>query len=70
MDERELPTLEQYAAIGRREASAACSAVRDHLADGELAGERFALRFEIDPGRETFDLAAAGIGAPQLRDHR
>jgi len=59
MNEGKLPTLEQHAAIGGRKAAARIRSVGDDLADRELAGERLALRFEIDAGCEAFELAAA-----------
>src|SRR5437868_11032613 len=68
--ERELAALEQHAAVGPGEAPAARGAVGDHPADGKLAGERLALRLEIDSGGEAIELAAAWLGRTKLRDHR
>jgi hypothetical protein len=51
-NEAELPALEQHAAIGRRKAPAAVSAIGDDLADRELADQRLALGFEIDADRQ------------------
>ena len=59
-NERELAALEQHAAIGGREAAAGIGAVRNHLADGQLAGERFALRFKIDARCEALELTRGG----------
>ena len=70
VNERELPALEQHAAIGARETAAALRAVGNDLADCKLAGERLALGFEIDAGREAFELVAARVRAAKLRDHR
>src|SRR5581483_10315166 len=61
---------EEHAAIGARETAAALSAVGDHLADSQLPGERFALRFEINARGETLELVAAGVRSAKLRDHR
>ena len=62
-DERELAALEQHPAIGAGEAAAAIGAVGDHLADRQLAGQRLALRFEIDAGGEAFEFAAPSRAA-------
>src|SRR3569623_3807932 len=59
--ERELAALEQHPAIGRREAAMGLGSIGDHLTHRELAGERLALRFEIDACREALELVAAGI---------
>ena len=69
-DEAELAALEQDAAIGRRETAARVSSVGDDLAHGELAGERLALRFEIDSDGEALEIAASGIGTAKLGDER
>src|SRR5205823_12798497 len=42
-DERELPALEEHAAIGAGEAAAALRTVRDHPSDGKLPSKRLAL---------------------------
>ena len=65
VDEGELAALEQHAAIGRREAAAALGAVGDDLADRELAGERLALRFEIDARGEALELVASRLAGAQ-----
>ena len=70
VDERELPALEEHAAIGAGEAAAALRSVRDHLAHGKLAQKRLSLRLEIHAGRETIEFVGSGVGAAQLRDHR
>ena len=66
-DEAELAALEHDAAIARRE-TARSGAVGDDMADGKLACEAFALRFEINGAGEAFEFAAAGIGAAQPGD--
>src|SRR4051794_33552031 len=54
VDERELPALKQHAAIARWETPSARGTIRDNLAHSKLAGQRLALRFEIDAGSEAF----------------
>src|SRR6185437_1864314 len=69
VNEGELATLEQDAAIGVGETAPALGAIGDDLSDGELAGQRLTLRFEIDAGREAIELAATGIRRAQLSNH-
>src|SRR5690242_16905624 len=66
MNERELAALEQHSTIGRWETTTAGRAVCDHLPDGELTGEGFALRFEIDSGGEALELMVARIGTTKV----
>ena len=70
MNEAELATLEQDTTIGRRETPTGMGTVGDHLTDGKLAGERLALRFEVDADREALKLAAARFGSAELCDER
>jgi len=70
MYEGKLPALEEHAAIGIGEAPAALGTVGNDLTDSQLAGERLALGFEVDAGREALELTAAGLGTAQLRNHR
>ena len=70
MNEAELPPLEQDTTIGRRETTTGMGTVGNHLADCELAGQRLALRFEVDADCETLELAAACFGSAELFDER
>ena len=59
--------LADDAADGRGEA-ARLGAVDDHFGDGELAGERLALRFPIDGAGEALGLGVGGLAAGIIGD--
>ena len=69
VNERELAALEQHATIGGGEAAAALCAIGDHLANGELSRQRFALRLEIDARRQAFEFVVTCLRTAQVRHH-
>ena len=69
VNERELPALEQNAAISGWEPPTAFSAIGDHLPNGELASERLALGLEIDACCKAIELVAPRLSAAQVGNH-
>ena len=61
------PRWRDDAADGRGE-TARAGAVDDHFGDGELAGERLALRFPIDRAGEAFDARCRGLEPRMVGD--